>query len=112
MVRDLPRMTLTAQLVLRALLEQPTKEMYGVEICAAAGLRSGTIHPILARWELAGVLESRWEEVEPREEGRPRRRYYRIAPDAVEFVRNALARAYTSRAHLAQLQPNTAREGS
>ena len=43
-----PRMTLPTQLVLRALLEEPSREMYGLEICARAGLQSGTIHPILA----------------------------------------------------------------
>jgi len=48
-----PRMTITTQLVLRALLAEPTREMYGLEICAEAGLPSGTIHPILAR--LAGL---------------------------------------------------------
>jgi DNA-binding PadR family transcriptional regulator len=104
-------MTLHAQLVLRALLEQPAREMYGVEISTAAGLRSGTIHPLLARWEQAGVLVSRWEQIQPQEEGRPRRRYYRIAPDAVELVRNALAKAYTSQSQLARLRPTEAGEG-
>ena len=53
-----PRMTLPTQLVLRALLAEPTQEMYGLQICQAAGLPSGTIHPILARLErarMAGV---------------------------------------------------------
>jgi hypothetical protein len=44
-----PRMTIPTQLVLRALLPDPSKELYGVEIGAAAGLPSGTVHPILAR---------------------------------------------------------------
>ena len=39
----------TTQAVLRALLTDPTHEMYGLEICAQAELPSGTIHPILAR---------------------------------------------------------------
>jgi PadR family transcriptional regulator PadR len=33
------------------MLEDPTQEMYGLQICQAAGLPSGTIHPILARLE-------------------------------------------------------------
>lgn len=86
-------MTLTTQLVLRALLEQPAKEMYGLEICAKAGLPSGTIHPILARLEKAEWLESWWEDAEPREEGRPRRRYYRLTQDGAVKARAALARA-------------------
>ncbi|GAA3136905.1 hypothetical protein GCM10010485_88440 [Streptosporangium carneum] len=83
------------QLVLRALLDAPAREMYGLEICAAAGLPSGTIHPILARLEGIGWLESRWEEAEPQERGRPRRRYYRFAPDGAERARIALAQAHT-----------------
>jgi hypothetical protein len=43
------RMTIPAQRVLRALLAEPTRERYGVEIGAEAGLRSSTIHPILGR---------------------------------------------------------------
>ena len=34
-------MTIPTQLVLRALLAEPTREMYGLQICAAAGLPSG-----------------------------------------------------------------------
>ena len=98
-------MTLPTQLVLRALLEDPTREMYGLEACAAAGLPSGTIHPILARLEAAGWLTSRWEDVDPREQGRPRRRYYRLTPDGAELARDALARSHTTTAHLARLRP-------
>jgi hypothetical protein len=36
-------MTLPTQLVLRALLAEPTQEMYGLQICEQAGLPSGTI---------------------------------------------------------------------
>jgi PadR family transcriptional regulator, regulatory protein PadR len=91
-----PRMTIPVQLVLRALLAEPTREMYGLQVCAAAGLPSGTIHPILARLEGLGWLESRWEDVVPREEGRPRRRYYKLTQDGAERARIALAQATTS----------------
>jgi PadR family transcriptional regulator PadR len=103
-----PRMTLTTQLVLRALLEQPAQEMYGLEICARAGLPSGTIHPILARLEKAEWLESRWEDADPRQEGRPRRRYYRLSPDGAVRARNALARVTTTAATLRRLRPGMA----
>ena len=88
-------MTLSTQLVLRALLAEPTREMYGLEICQAAELPSGTIHPILARLEGYGWLESRWEDIEPTEEGRPRRRYYRLSPTGAERARAALAGVHT-----------------
>ncbi|MDN3352305.1 helix-turn-helix transcriptional regulator [Actinomadura sp. DC4] len=88
-------MTLPTQLVLRALLEDPVREMYGLQIGQIAGLSSGTIHPILARLEGIGWLESRWEDTDPHNEGRPRRRYYRLTPDGVEHSRFALAQAHT-----------------
>jgi PadR family transcriptional regulator, regulatory protein PadR len=101
-------MTLPTQLVLTTLLDNPTAELYGLEICAAAGLPSGTIHPILARLERIGWLISRWEEIDPKLEGRPRRRYYRINPDNVAGVRSALARAHASVARLNRLRPDLA----
>jgi PadR family transcriptional regulator, regulatory protein PadR len=100
-----PRMTIPTQLVLRALLADPSVELYGVEIGTAAGLPSGTVHPILARLETVGWLESRWEEINPRTEGRPARRYYRLTPDGLALARAALARAYQASARPAWLRP-------
>jgi DNA-binding PadR family transcriptional regulator len=100
-----PRMTIPTQLVLRALLADPEQERYGVEIGAEAGLPSGTIHPILARLEGVGWLTSRWEEIDPRVEGRPARRYYQLTPDGMELARAALARAYSATARPAWLRP-------
>ena len=94
------RMTLATQLVLRAMLAEPTREMYGLQICQVAELPSGTIHPILARLERLGWLESHWEDTVPQEEGRPRRRYYRLTEDGAERARIALAQATTSAASL------------
>jgi|HubBroStandDraft_1064217.scaffolds.fasta_scaffold112087_3 PadR family transcriptional regulator PadR len=88
-----PRMTLATQRVLRALLERPADERYGLEISEYAGLPGGTIYPILARYEQLGWLESRWENLDPREEARPRRRYYRLSRDGAEKAREALAAA-------------------
>lgn len=62
----------------------------------AGRLPSGTIHPILARFEGLGWLESRWEEASPQEEGRPRRRYCRLTQGGAERARIPLARATTS----------------
>jgi DNA-binding PadR family transcriptional regulator len=90
-------MTIPTQLVLRALLANPTHEKYGLQICSEAGLPTGTIHPILARLENEhGWLTSRWEDVKPEEAGRPRRRYYQLTEDGAERARIALAQASTS----------------
>lgn len=92
-----PRMTIPTQRVLRALLADVTTELYGAEIAQAAGLASGTVHPILARFERVGWVESRWEEVDPRQEGRPARRYYRLTESGASLARESLARAYRPR---------------
>ena len=100
-----PRMTLPTQLVLRAMLAEPAEGMYGLQISQAAELPSGTIHPILARLEGCGWLESRWEDIDPAKEGRPRRRYYRLSAEGAEYARTALARVNTPRALLSRLHP-------
>src|SRR3954447_21932118 len=89
-----PRMTIPTQLVLEALVLDPDRELYGVEIGELANLMSGTVHPILARLEGVGWLTSRWEDIDPQVEGRPARRYYRLTADGVTAARAALARAH------------------
>lgn len=96
-----PRITLQVQLVLRALLSDPDVELYGLQLVEHTGLPPGTIYPIMARLEAAGWLASRWEDVDERAEGRPRRRYYRLtgpsarlndtAPDGRTLAQRALA---------------------
>lgn len=100
-----PRMTGATQLVLRELLADPAAEKYGLEICKAVGLASGTVHPLLYKFENLGWLESRFEAIDPSEAGRPRRRFYRLTPDGAEFAREALARAHRSRRQQVRLHP-------
>ena len=94
MVSSSPRMTIPTQLVLTALLEDPTRARYGAELGGEAGLPSGTVHPILARLEGLGWLASSWEQIDPRREGRPARRYYRLTAAGAESARAALTRAH------------------
>ena len=63
--------------VLRQLLVESETWSYGYDLSRTTGLKSGTLYPILLRLEGAKWLSSRWEEVAPREVGRPRRRLYR-----------------------------------
>jgi PadR family transcriptional regulator PadR len=87
-----PRMTIPTQRVLRALLSSDSDGTYGRHIARTAGLASGTVHPILARLEGVGWVESRWEDVDPREAGRPARRFYCLTSQGREGARDALAR--------------------
>jgi DNA-binding PadR family transcriptional regulator len=81
--------------VLRVLLEDPAEPRYGLDIARHAGLKTGTLHPILRRLEHAGLIESFWEDpADHEDEGRPRRRYYRFAGHgATTTAYQAVARA-------------------
>ena len=100
-----PRMTLPTQFVIEAFLADPRREMYGLELCEVCGLASGTVHPILARLEGLGWLESAWEAVDPQRVGRPARRYYRLTALGAREARVALARAHAPRAFVPRLRP-------
>ena len=88
------RLTVQAQLVLQALLHDPAREMYGLELTEETGLQPGTAYPILLRLEREGWVNSRWEDVDPRAEKRPARRYYRLTADgAVQAAQPSPGRA-------------------
>jgi PadR family transcriptional regulator PadR len=71
----IPRASL---LLLAALLESSTEWRYGLELGKGSRMTSGTLYPALRRLENDGIVESRWEEIDPSEVGRPRRRFYRL----------------------------------
>ena len=64
--------------VLSLFLRDGRKPLAGSDISKAFGLLSGTMYPILSRFEQAGWLQSEWEKIDPSEEGRPRKRLYRL----------------------------------
>ena len=74
-------MTTHALRLISALLTDPAAEWYGLQLSADAELKSGTVYLLLARLEQAGWLTSRWENIDPAQEGRPRRRLYRLTED-------------------------------
>ena len=84
-------MTLPTKVVLAVLLDAPAADHYGLDIAEKAGLKSGSLYPILGRLEDRGWLASRWEDIDPAAEGRPRRRYYRLTADGYSLAREALA---------------------
>ena|SRR5882724_12812505 len=85
-----PRMTLQVQRVVEAMLREPAERFYGLQLCGLTGLPSGSIYPILARLEDCEWVESKWEDVAEVDEGRPRRRYYRLTSDGADYARAAM----------------------
>lgn len=66
------------KLILQVLLDAPADEAYGLEVVRASGVPTGTAYTILRRLEDEGLLDGRWEQISPQDEGRPPRRYYRL----------------------------------
>jgi len=87
-----PQLTPQVVAVLETMLEDPAEPWYGFELCKEAGLRSGTIYPLLARLERAGWLKSSWEELDPSEAGRPPRRLYRLTGEGERAARAGIER--------------------
>ncbi|GAA4892532.1 DNA-binding PadR family transcriptional regulator [Stackebrandtia albiflava] len=88
------RMTPALAAVLTALLTEPDTPRYGMELITETGLPSGTLYPILRRLTLAGWVAASWEDVDPRDAGRPARRYYTLTPDGAEHARTELHALY------------------
>jgi DNA-binding PadR family transcriptional regulator len=77
------------------MVQHPTADFYGLELAKDAGIASGTIYPILRRLEDSGWVESSWEQIDPHEQGRPRKRLYRLTGLGAREARRHLARART-----------------
>jgi DNA-binding PadR family transcriptional regulator len=86
-------MTLHTQLIVQELLREPGREFYGLELSEETGLQPGTAYPILLRLEQEGWVTSRWEDIDPRAEKRPARRYYRLTASGAAEAAAAVAAA-------------------
>lgn len=101
-------MTGPTRAVLEVLLETPDDVHYGLGIGTLTTLPSGTVHPILARLEGLGWVSSSWEDVDPADAGRPRRRHYRLTAAGATAATAALSQADARRARLVARAPRPA----
>lgn len=85
------RMTGPTLTVLRFFMDDIAKPQSGAAIHLATKIGSGTLYPLLLRLESVGWLSSEWEDIEPSQQGRPRRRYYSITGQGQQAAREALA---------------------
>ncbi|MBN4095627.1 PadR family transcriptional regulator [Methylobacterium sp. OT2] len=86
-----PRLSGPTLKVLRLYLMTPREERSGAEISKSTGVGAGTLYPMLARLEEAGWFDSEWENIDPKEAGRPRRRFYRLTGLGETRARAALS---------------------
>lgn len=103
--RDLV-MTPPTEVVLDALVANPTRAHHGAVLHAETGLPVGRIYPVLARLEALQWVDSGWEAPTGREQGWPRRRCYRLSAHGLAMARGALASAHsTSAVRVNRLRP-------
>lgn len=91
MVRRSRVLSLQAVKLLAAMLEDPAQERWGSWLGERIGAPSGTVYPLLRTLEQKGLLESRFEDVDPSEVGRPRRRLYRLTGQGETVARREVA---------------------
>lgn len=65
-----------ARTLLAILAESGGGWCYGYELCRRAGIKSGTLYPLLIRLAAQNYLEAEWQA--PSEPGRPPRHAYRL----------------------------------
>lgn len=83
-----PRITQPVLKVLRVFLDSSNAEIAGSDVRERTGLATGTLYPILLRLEGYGWLESQWEDIDPSEAGRPRKRLYRITNSGADAAQS------------------------
>jgi len=84
------KLSLIRARILRALLDQPR---YGAELTDRMGTPSGTLQPLLGKFEAEGLVSSHWEYRDP--DGaryQSGRRYYRLTPNGIAYARTELAK--------------------
>ena len=77
--------------VLAALCDRPSQWRYGYALAKQAGLKSGTLYPILIRLADRGMVQASWQD-EPGP-GRPRGHLYRLTAAGLASASVALASA-------------------
>lgn len=71
--------------MLAILLETPGAWRHGYELAQLAGVKSGTLYPLLIRLEEQGHLDAEWQQ--PRGGGRPPRHAYCLTASGVALAR-------------------------
>jgi DNA-binding PadR family transcriptional regulator len=93
--------------VLKLFADNPSHRLSGAEVMRLTGLLSGTLYPILLRFEQGGLLESVWEEEPPQTLRRPRKRLYAITPKGADLCRTVIEGLFMT-TRLTGMVPRTA----
>jgi DNA-binding PadR family transcriptional regulator len=80
--------------VLREFVDDPDGEQYGFGLMRSTRVKSGSLYPILERFERLQWIEGYDESIDEHAEGRPRRRLYRLTALGEREARKAVAEFY------------------
>lgn len=89
--------TLRDMQVLRTFLELSDMQLAGTDIMRRNKISSGTLYPMLMRFEKAGLLKSSWESGLAAELGRPRCHLYQLTSKGAKFTRKVTATSIAGR---------------
>ena len=82
-----PNSSRQTRAVLAELAMSPDMWRHGYDLCAATGVRSGTLYPLLIRLHDQGLLEAKWEPSQA--PGRPPRHVYRLTAAGLKALAEA-----------------------
>lgn len=77
--------------ILALFLASPGRPLYGYELMQSTGIKSGSLYPVLGRFETLGWVTG---QMEPSPGGRPPRRVYKMVPESVDDAQAALDRYF------------------
>jgi PadR family transcriptional regulator, regulatory protein PadR len=80
--------------VLTEFLADPLRKQYGYGLMKTTKLKSGTLYPLLSRMQEDGWIEGQDECIDEHEEGRPKRRLYRLTSLGQTAGKAAIAAFY------------------
>lgn len=80
---------------------------HGYDVMAQAGVKSGTLYPLLMRLEAQGLLQARW--VDSPQAGRPPRHVYRLTEAGRDWVASLAEALAAQRAQPTPLRTARAR---
>lgn len=81
--------------LLKVFVEHPKEAFSGAQISKITKLGSGTLYPLLQRLAVAGWIVGDWENIDPSEVGRPKRRLYRLTRSGQAAALKELAQYQT-----------------
>lgn len=73
-------------------VNNPERDFYGLEISEMTGIAYGSLLPLLIRLEEAAWLEGAWENIDPSEKGRPKRKYFRMSEESMGKAKELVSR--------------------